>query len=77
MIRSRLPFRPHTQAMRPNSQSRMHSRLGKFFGVEVRSTQVADDRWGIEATRSEFYRTPLIVAMSVILALMIVAGIIL
>jgi hypothetical protein len=36
-----------------------------------------DDRWGIEATRSEFYRTPLIVAMSVILALMIVAGIIL
>jgi uncharacterized membrane protein YjgN (DUF898 family) len=60
--------------MRPNLQSRMPCRLGK---LDLNNWNAANDRWGIEATRSEFYRTPLIVAMSVILALMIVAGIIL
>lgn len=45
--------------------------------VRKETTLTSRDRWGIEATRSNFYMTPLIVAMSVILALMIVAGIIL
>jgi len=60
--------------MRPSLPSRMPYPQGES---NPNNWNAADSRWGIEATRSEFYRTPLIVAMSVILALMIVAGIIL